>query len=138
MILIHALITSCLDYCSYLFAGLPKKCVARLQYVKNSAARVLTFTRRSAHITPLLHSVHWFSLFTTLKALNGLAPPYLAELLHPYCPAQSLRSSELGLLSIPRFRLTTRRSFSVNAPKLWNSYPSLSIPSHFCLFSRVS
>jgi len=57
--LIHALITSCLDYCNALFIGLPKRLIARLQYVQNSAARVLTSTRRSAHITPLLHKPHW-------------------------------------------------------------------------------
>jgi len=48
--LIHALITSCLDYCNTLFRDLPKKLIAILQYVQNFAAIVLTSTRRSAHI----------------------------------------------------------------------------------------
>ncbi len=108
-----------------------KKCIARLQYVQNSAARVLTSTRCSAHITPLLVDLHWLLascihlklLLLTFKALNGFAPPYLADLLHPYCPACSLRSSELGFLSIPRFRLSTVGGRSFSAPKLWNSLP---------------
>ncbi len=62
---------------------------------------------------------------TFVPLLNGFAPPYLADLLHPYCPARSLRSSELGLLSISRFQLSAvgGRSFSFNAPKLWSSLP---------------
>ncbi|XDV50997.1 hypothetical protein PO909_019956, partial [Leuciscus waleckii] len=110
-----------------------KKSIARLQYVQNSAARVLSSARRS-HITPLLHGLHWQPvasrihykvLLLTFKALNGLAPQYLSDLLYPYHPARSLRSADLGLLSIPRFRLSTvgGRSFSVNAPQLWNSLP---------------
>jgi len=50
----------------------------------------------SAHITPLLHDLHWLPmvhfkvLLLTFKALNGLAPPYLSDLLYSYrsvsCP----------------------------------------------------
>ncbi len=127
-ILIHALITSRLDYCNARFLGLSKNRIARFQYVQNSAARVLTSSRRSAHITSLMHDLHWllvashiyFKIFLlTFKALNGLVPPYLSHILYSYSPPRSLRSSELGLLSIPRYRLSTvGGTFSVNAPKL--------------------
>lgn len=77
---------------------------------------------------PVASHIHFKVLLLTFKALNGLAPLYLSDLIHPYLPTRSLRSSELGPLSVPRFRLSTigERSFCVNAPKLWNSlHPSL-------------
>ncbi len=109
-----------------------KKRIARLQYVQNSAARVLC--------TPLLHDLHWLCHHVyikrsrlTFKALNGPAPPYLSDLLYS-CPARSLGSSELALSSVPRYRLyTAGRSVSANAPQLWNSLPltRLNISSTF-------
>ena len=48
---IHAMVTSRLDYCSSLYAGLPLNLLRKLQLVQNAAARVLTGTRWRAHIT---------------------------------------------------------------------------------------
>ncbi len=86
------------------------------------------------HITPVLESLHWLPvsfrvdlkiLMLTYKALHGLAPQYLSELLIPYTPTRDLRSSETGLLTVPltRLRLMGDRAFSSLAPKLWNSLP---------------
>lgn len=62
----------------------------------------------------------------TYKALHGLAPHYLSELLTPYSPARDLRSSEAGLLIVPLTRLKSMGdgAFSSIAPKLWNSLPA--------------
>ncbi len=46
--LIHAFVSCRLDYCNALFIGLPAISIARLQYIKNSAARILTRTKRLA------------------------------------------------------------------------------------------
>ncbi len=51
-----AFITSRVDYCDGL---LPKKTIRQLQLIQNTAARILTRTRTSEHITPVLRSLHW-------------------------------------------------------------------------------
>ena len=51
--LIHAFISSRLEYCNGLLTGLPQKSIKQLQLIQNAAARVLT---RTKHITPVLKS----------------------------------------------------------------------------------
>ncbi len=84
--LVHAFVSSRLDYCNALFIGLPATSIARLQYNQNSAARILTRSKRSAHITSILADLHWLPvaycikfimILLIFKALNGLAPFYL-------------------------------------------------------------
>ncbi len=63
----------------------------------------------------------------TYKALHGLAPQYLAELLIPNTSSRNLRFSLSGLLVVPKTQLRAYwgdRAFSSYAPKLWNSLPA--------------
>jgi len=134
-IVIHALISSQLDYCNALNGGINQSSISRLQFVQNAAARFLTGTKKREHITPIIvASLHWlpvkqridFKVLTYVyKALNGLAPTYISELLDSYSPQRSLRSSSKLLLIVPKTCLKTKgdRSFSLYAPKLWNTLP---------------
>lgn len=131
---VHAFISSRLDYCNSLFTCLSKASVDRLQLVQNAAARLLTRSKKSCHITPILASLHWLPvqfriqfkvLVFTYRAIHGQAPAYISDLTHPYRTSRSLRSSDQGLLVVPRTRLKTKgdRAFEAVAPRLWNELP---------------
>ena len=59
---IYAFVTSRLDNRSALLYGLPQNQISGLQltaHVQNTAARVVTLSRKSCHITPILKELHW-------------------------------------------------------------------------------
>ena len=56
---IHAFISSRLDYCNALYSGISMQNIQRLQLIQNAAARFFTRTKRCDHITPILAALHW-------------------------------------------------------------------------------
>ena len=114
--------------------GLLQNQIQKLQGLQNSAARLVTRTKKSERITLILINLHWLPvqqriifklLLNTYKALKGMAPDYLSTLLTVYKPARSLRSSAAKNLSVPKSRTTTYgdRSFAYACPKRWNQLP---------------
>ena len=81
--------TSPVDYCNVIFAGAPKIITNKLQRVLNSAARVVSGTRKfDRGLRQLTHSeLHWLNIpervkykfgVITRRCLYGSAPQYLA------------------------------------------------------------
>ena len=116
--LVNALVTSRLDYGNALLYGITKN----------------TRTKKMDHITPVLIRLHWLPveyrnqykpILYVLKALHGLAPVYLTELVKPYVPSRSLRSQSASLLQVPTTRTKTygNRRFDKTASTLWNNIP---------------
>ena len=132
--LVHAFITSKVDYCNSLLYGVPKYLLLRLQRVLNCAARIVFKSNKYDHITPLLKELHWlpieqrikFKIFLiTFKALNKQGPNYITDLLIPYKPSRSLRSSTRNFLMKLVFNLKAYggRSFGLASAVLWNDLP---------------
>ena len=136
-ILVNAFVASRLDFCNSPLYGLPKNQLHKLQRVQNAAARLTCNVGRFEHITPSLYMLHWLPvnyriqfkiLLFVYKALNGIAPPYISELveLKPASRYNLRNSDDTLLLNSPSFksRITLGdRSFKYAGPKLWNELP---------------
>ena len=142
--LVHAFVTSRLDYCNSLLSGINKELLNRLESVLRSAARLVLRKRKFDPISDdIRNTLHWLPVrqriefklgILVFKCLHGDAPSYLVESLSLVSvnPAlQTHRSASRGDLVVPRTRTVRMgpRSFCVSGPKLWNSLP-LEIRTH--------
>ena len=130
----HEFITTKLDNCNSLLYGLPTIHINKLRRVQNAAARLVTNTPRTCHITPILKDLHWLPIkyriefkivLLTFKCLYGLAPQYLVDLIA--VAAQSiytLRSRNATLLVSANARCLPTLGDRAFQPKLWNSLPA--------------
>ena len=118
-----------------LLFGVNASLITKLQRIHNTAARLITRTKKCEHITPVLMDLHWLPvcyrtqyklLHYVLKALNGLAPVYLKDLVTVCEPARTLRSENAMIVVQPKVRTKTcgERRFDKAASTLWNSLRS--------------
>ena len=130
-ILVSAFVTSRLDYCNSLLYGLPATQLKTLQRVQNAAARLICNISRFDHTTSILFELHWLpyrvnfkTLPITYKALHGLAPNYITELITVKPLSRySLRSDNELFLQRPTIKSSATLgdcSFALAAPTLWN------------------
>jgi len=116
-ILVHAFVTSHLDYCKSLLSGVPQYQLNHLQKILNAAARLVCLVPKLDHLTPYLIDLHWLPvefrikfkvLIFVFKALNGVAPRYNSDLIRKKSsPRSALRSNDLMLLVMPRTKCKT-------------------------------
>ena len=61
-ILVHAFVSSRLDYSNSLLHGSPKYVLQKLQRAQNTAARLIKLSRKYDHVTPHLMDLHWIPI----------------------------------------------------------------------------
>ena len=133
--LVHAFVTSKLDSCNSLLFGLQEQDIMKVQQVQNTAARLVLRVPRHEHITPALEELHWLPvrqrinykiLLMTYKALNGMAPEFISDLIQLYVPTRSLRSSSGSHLEVPCSvtKFYGERAYASAAAHLWNTLPN--------------
>ena len=109
--MIHAFVSSRLDYCNSLLYGLPQVEIDKIQRVQNAAARHIFEQPKFCHITPVLSQLHWLPmkyrielkiLMMTFKAIHNMAPDYICKLIsRRKSTGYSLRSSKKVMLEVP-------------------------------------
>ena len=137
--LVHAFVSSRLDYCNCLLYGIAEKQLNFLQSVLRLAARLVLCKRKfdsisadmrdKLHWLPVKQQIEYKICMLVQKCRRNEAPTYLTEMLHPVIPSTryNLRSESENMydFQIPRTRSVRSgpRSFSVSGPALWNSLP---------------
>jgi hypothetical protein len=127
-----SIIASRLDYCNALLAGITEYNMKRLQNLQTHAAKIVTQNYQN-HQRNLLTELHWLPVrhridykisLITYKAINTNNPKYLKDLINPYIPQKSLRSSSQFLLQVPATKSVLHdRAYSVAGPTTFNSLP---------------
>lgn len=136
--LVHAFVTSRLDYCNGALYGISESGVMKLQSVMRTAARLISGRRKFDSITPYIRDIlHWLPVkqrveyklcVMVYRCLHGDAPKYLEEMLLPISGNRELshlRAAVKGKLIVPRTRTRTLgpRGFAASGPSLWNALP---------------
>ena len=136
--LVVSLVLSRLDYGNATLAGITDRLMDRLRSVLNASARLIYASRRTEHVTLLLHDLHWLRYLDRIdyklavlvyRCLHGLAPGYLADeftRVSEIVSRRNLRSASTANLVVPRFQRKTLdgRTLPVAAAQAWNSLPS--------------
>jgi len=127
--LVQAFITSHLDYCNSVLAGLLQVTLEPLQCVQNAAVRLILYLNLCTHVTPGLRQLHWLpirwriqhKLCSIMQSIHaGRCPVYMAECVYTVAEHTSQPSLHGGVRSYCRWT-------HVSAQSTWRSAFILSL-----------
>ena len=143
--LVCSLVMPRLDYGNISLYDISEGLLDKLQKAQNAAARLVVKCLRSDHITPHLRDLLWLPvrsrikykiLVTAYRALHDEAPAYISEMLTPYTPPRTLRSTNTNTLICASNTHETRRQSillccSQAMERTANIYKKLSLHFYF-------
>ena len=135
----NALVTSHVDYCNSLFRSLSSKNITRLQYFQNCLARFVSGASRFPHVSPILKPLHWlpvknksfskpcYSYTSSLPLESQNTLPHICLCIHLLLrcsnPEKMFLKVPFYSSSVHKPKVHFNKSFSYDAPKLWNDLP---------------
>ena len=128
--LVHAVISSRLDYCNSIFMNISKENIFKLQKLQNTAARLILGKRRRDSASLSLRQLHWLNvdarvtfkvLLVVYKILNELCPQNLGLQYKSF----NGRPEDFLMLETPNFKTAYgKRIFAYHGSRLWNALPA--------------
>jgi len=132
-----AFITSRLDYCNSVLAGVPQNTLEPLQRIQNAAVRLIFQLGLREHVAPGLFQLHWLPVRWRIQYKScavmqnsihmAKCPTYLNDVVETVASSSSrsgLRSSTCNTYVTPQLRTKFGvRAFSHGGPTAWNSLP---------------
>ena len=126
--LVHAVISSRLDYCNSLFMNVSKDNLFKLQKMQNTAAKLVLNRRKRESATLALKELHWLDVDSRIIFKVLLM---VFKMLRGYCPNYGLvykgfngRCDDFLMLETPNFKTVYgKRVFAYHSSRLWNALP---------------
>ena len=122
--LVHAVISTRMDYCNSLLYGINKTTLNKYQKVQNAAARLISKRRKFQSVSDVLVKLHWLHieqriifklLLFVYKSVNNMAPDCVVDMI-------AIKDVDRRLLHLKDYQTVhARKSFSYIAPRLWNN-----------------
>ena len=126
-LLVHAVVTSRLDYCNCLFVNINRSNLFKMQKVQNSAGRLILGRRRRDSAKEILKELHWLNiearitfkiLLLVFKVIKGMCNMSLKY------KSFNGRPDDYLLLETPNFKTSYgKRLFEYNGSRWWNALP---------------
>ena len=127
--LVHAVISTRLDYCNSIFKNINQDNLYKLQKVQNAAGRLVLGKRRRDSASQALKELHWLNvdaritfkiLLLVYKILNG----YVGQNFGLQYKRFNGRPDDFLMLETPNFKtMYGKRVFAYNGSRLWNALP---------------
>jgi len=91
---VHAFVTSRIDYCNSLLYGISDYKINHLQWIQNSAPRIMTNTQKYDLITPILQKLNWLPVrqciyFKILLTTYNLSMTWHQNTCVNWCPLEN-------------------------------------------------